>query len=57
MEKDGRLERQRLRAAKLRWEAGNCLSIAVSTRDAETAAAMIDEARRLVGRAIVLDAA
>lgn len=48
MEKDGRIERQRLRAARLRREAGNCLGIAVGTRDEGTATVMIDEAARLM---------
>ncbi|NJR77552.1 hypothetical protein [Sphingomonas corticis] len=52
-----RMDRHRLRAERLRREAGNCLGIAVSTRDMDTAAAMIDEATRLVGRAATLEAA
>ena len=52
-----RADRQRQRAEKLRREAGNCLGIAIATRDADTAAAMIDEASMLVGRAATLEAA
>lgn len=52
-----RAERQRTRAERLRREAGNCLGIAIATRDVDTAAAMIDEASKLVGRAATLEVA
>ena len=57
MEKDGRSDRRRRRAERLRREAANCLGIAVGTRDTGTAAVMIDEAERLVGGARALETA
>lgn len=43
-------EKARQRAARLRIEARNCLSIAITTRDATFTAELIDEAATLARR-------
>lgn len=43
-------DRARTRAARLRNEARNCLSIAIAARDGQFAAELIDEALRLARR-------
>jgi hypothetical protein len=43
-------EKKRSRAARLRQEADNCLSLAVTTREPDFAAALIDEALKLARR-------
>jgi len=47
-------DRVRDRAARLRREALNCLSIAISARDGGDAAQLIDEAQRLIRRSAEL---
>nr|WP_299904055.1 hypothetical protein [Sphingomonas bacterium] len=44
-------DRARIRAQKLKHEAGNCLSLAVTERSATFAAVLIDEAVKLCRRA------
>ncbi len=43
-------DKRRSRAARLRQEAANCLSLAVTTREPDFAAALIDEALKLAQR-------
>lgn len=45
-----RADRQRDRAARLHREATNCLTIAVTEQEVSHAAALIDEAARLMRR-------
>jgi hypothetical protein len=48
--------RKHHRAARLRREAANCIRIALSERDRDIAALLINEARKLKARAMQLSA-